>query len=217
MKKVCVIGIETNGLIIAILAAQEGLDVVFVNSNKENVNAVNNGALKVSSKETQEALHFVLIQKNFKASVTTEPANYFIITSQKTNEQSLKSYSSQLSEIISSVGNHLKKDNHIIFSSAIPLDVISSLIEIAAHESGLEAHEDFFISYCSEKILPIQLINPLLIKEKNLSDFYHTFYKKQELLSHYEYLFLPASKLTKNALDDDYCKEEKDKEERELA
>ena len=98
--KICVIGLGYVGLPTAILAAQGGLYVVGVDSDKEKVEKIKKCLPIIDEPEILEKLHAVIDTPHFKVTTEFEQADYFVVaipTPFKENKQASRiTYTSKL-------------------------------------------------------------------------------------------------------------------------
>lgn len=155
MTKMCVLGLGYIGLPTALLFANNGINVVGVDINKNVVDSLQIGKMPFEEKGFQELLDNVLQKKSFSASTFVEEADIYLIAVPTPFDAEF--HMADLKYVIAAcemIVPHLKKDNLIIIESTIPPKTCEIRIKQILEKSGLKACEDFFISHCPERAIP---------------------------------------------------------------
>lgn len=166
MKKVCVVGLGYVGLPTAILAAQGGLYVVGVDSDKEKVEKIKKCLPVIEEPEILEKLHAVIDTPHFKVTTEFEQADYFVVavpTPFKENKQADLSY---VSSVAMSIADVIKKGDTIILESTIPVGATRSFAYVIEHETGLKVGKDFYVAHCPERVLPGNIFQELKVNDR---------------------------------------------------
>jgi len=170
MKKVCVVGLGYVGLPTALLAARAGLKVVGIDTDQARVDLINTCSLSFEEPEVLENLHEVCGAQNFYATTTYEQADYFLISVPVLVKQDSFDLSA-LTDVAIHVADVIKKGDTVILESTVPVGTTKSLADVIAQESGLQAGQDFFVAYCSERILPGNIFQELKVNERIIGGF----------------------------------------------
>ena len=132
--KVCIIGQGYIGLPTAALFARNHCEVVGVDVNEEMIKNLNNGIIHIEEPGISDIIKQALKNKVYKASLTPEKSDAFIIT--VPTPYISKNYSCDLSYVISaceSIIPFLEKGNVVIVESTIaPMstdDVVKPIFE----------------------------------------------------------------------------------------
>jgi UDP-N-acetyl-D-mannosaminuronic acid dehydrogenase len=165
MKKVCIVGLGHVGLPTALLAARAGLKVVGIDTDQARVDLINTCSLSFEEPEVLENLHEVCGAHNFYATTTYEQADYFLISVPVLVKQDSCDMSA-LTDVAMHIATVLKKGDTVIVESTVPVGTTKSLADVIAQESGLQAGHDFFIAYCSERILPGNIFQELKVNQR---------------------------------------------------
>ncbi|MFS8506926.1 MAG: nucleotide sugar dehydrogenase [Candidatus Babeliales bacterium] len=165
MKKVCIVGLGYVGLPTALLAARAGLKVVGIDTDQARVDLINTCSLSFEEPEVLENLHEVCGAQNFYATTTYEQADYFLISVPVLVKQDAFDLSA-LTDVAVHIADVIKKGDTVILESTVPVGTTKSLADVIAQESGLQAGHDFFIAYCSERILPGNIFQELKVNER---------------------------------------------------
>jgi UDP-N-acetyl-D-mannosaminuronic acid dehydrogenase len=165
MKKVCVVGLGYVGLPTALLAARAGLKVVGIDTDQARVDLINTCSLSFEEPEVLENLHEVCGAQNFYATTTYEQADYFLISVPVLVKQDAFDLSA-LTDVAIHIADVIKKGDTVILESTVPVGTTQSLAGVIAQESGLQVGQDFFVAYCSERILPGNIFQELKVNER---------------------------------------------------
>lgn len=192
--KICIMGQGYIGLPTAALFAKNKCDVLGVDVNPEMVDNLNNGKVHIEEPGIVEAIQSALEKKHYKASLTPEEADAFIIT--VPTPYIKENWSCDLSYVISaceSILPFIKKGNVIIIESTIAPMSTDEVIKPIFEEKYVIG-EDIFLAHCPERVLPGQIMEELVnnnrivggITEKcaeKASDVYRTFVKGEIILT----------------------------------
>ncbi|MFF2445650.1 nucleotide sugar dehydrogenase [Neobacillus sp. NPDC058068] len=166
--KVCTIGLGYIGLPTSIMFAKHDVEVVGVDVNVNAVEALNDGKIHIEEPGLQEALTEVMEKKMFRASLTPEKADTFIISVPTPNHQD-EYKSCDLSIVRSAVRSvipYLEKGNVLIVESTIAprsmVDDVKPLVE----EAGFTIGDDVYLVHCPERVLPGQILHELVYNNR---------------------------------------------------
>ncbi len=161
MKKVCILGLGYIGLPTAIVAAQQGLDVIGFDIDKQRVDRINQSDPVIQEPEIFDKLQQVLSTKKFYATNTIEPADYFLIavpTPFNNDKTADLSYVWHAVDLITQV---ITQGNVVILESTVPVGTTQKLSERIEEKTGFKAGEDFFVAHCPERVLPGNIFREL--------------------------------------------------------
>lgn len=170
MKKVCIVGLGYVGLPTALLAARAGLKVVGIDTDQTRVDLINTCSLSFEEPEVLENLHEVCGAQNFYATTVYEQADYFLISVPVILKEDSFDISA-LTDAAICIAEVIKKGDTVILESTVPVGTTQSLAGVIAQESGLQPGQDFFIAYCSERILPGNIFQELKVNERIIGGF----------------------------------------------
>ncbi|MEY9869623.1 UDP-N-acetyl-D-mannosaminuronate dehydrogenase [Peribacillus sp. B2I2] len=77
--KLCTMGLGYIGLPTSLMFAKHGVDVIGVDIQPEVISNLNNGKLHIEEPGLEQVLHEVLISNKFRAALSPEHADVFII------------------------------------------------------------------------------------------------------------------------------------------
>lgn len=166
MKKVCVIGLGYVGLPTALLAAQAGLSVVGIDSNKDRVDKIKQCLPVMDEPEILEKLHAVIDTPYFKVTIDYEAADYFVVavpTSCKENKRADLSY---ISSAAMNIAHVIQKGNTVILESTVPVGATRSFAYVIEHETGFQLGKDFYVAHCPERIFFGNIFHELKVNDR---------------------------------------------------
>ncbi len=119
--KLCTIGLGYIGLPTSIMFAKHGVDVVGVDVSENVIESLNNGQIHIEEPGLQEALEDIIETGKFKATLTPEKADVFIVAvPTPNNNDTYKSCDlSYVLQATKSIIPYLEKGNTIIVESTI--------------------------------------------------------------------------------------------------
>lgn len=166
--KLCTIGLGYIGLPTSIMFAKHGVEVVGVDVISEVVESLNGGKIHIEEPGLQEALDEVIANGKFKASMTPEKADAFIISvPTPNNNDDYKSCDlSIVNSAVKSVLPYVEKGNVIIVESTIAPRSMDDEIKPIVEEAGFTVGEDIFLVHCPERVLPGQIMHELVYNNR---------------------------------------------------
>ena len=161
--KVCIIGQGYIGLPTAALFAKNDCEVVGVDVIESVVEMLNNGEIHIEEPGLGEIIKTALDKGVYKASLTPEKADAFIIT--VPTPYIVENYSCDLSYVISaceSILPFVEKGNTIIVESTIAPLSTDETVKPIFENAGFTIGEDLYLAHCPERVLPGQIIYELV-------------------------------------------------------
>ncbi|KOO52584.1 nucleotide sugar dehydrogenase [Viridibacillus arvi] len=166
--KLCTIGLGYIGLPTSIMFAKHNVEVVGVDVKKDVIDALNNGEIHIEEPGLQTALDEVIAMGTFRASITPETADVFIIAVPTPNNQDL--YKScdltYVNSAIKSILPYLKRGNIIIVESTIAPRSMDDVIKPLVDQTGFVVGKDIFLVHCPERVLPGQIFHELVFNNR---------------------------------------------------
>lgn len=162
--KICTIGLGYIGLPTSIMFAKHGVEVVGVDVKQSVIDSLNGGQIHIEEPGLQEALEEVLKKDAFKASLTPEKADAFIISVPTPNHND-EYKSCDLSYVLSGVKSvlpYVEKGNVIIVESTIAPRSMDDEVKPLVEAAGFTVGEDIFLVHCPERVLPGQILHELV-------------------------------------------------------
>lgn len=199
-NKLCVIGLGYIGLPTAATFAMHGIETLGVDISLAIIDTLNRGEIHIHEPGLREAYTKALRSGKFKASLTPEEADAFIIAvptpfkEKETGEYQGATYKLADMRAVTSAAEaivpYLRKGNVVILESTSPprttLDLVAPILE----KSSLKAGVDFHLCYSPERVLPGQILRELIENSRVIggmtpkcaqagADLYATFVKGQ--------------------------------------
>ncbi|NJH81912.1 nucleotide sugar dehydrogenase [Staphylococcus hyicus] len=162
--KLTTVGLGYIGLPTSIMFAKHGIDVIGVDINEKAVNSLNNGHIHIEEPGLQDAYEEVLATGKFKASLTPEEADAFIIAVPTPNNDD-EYESCDISIVMSatkSIVPYLKKGNTVIVESTIAPRTMDDHVKPYLEEQGFTIGEDLYLVHCPERVLPGKILEELI-------------------------------------------------------
>lgn len=162
--KICTMGLGYIGLPTSAMFAKYGATVVGVDLFPEVVDKLNNGQIHIEEPGLGEVVKDVVEKGNFRASLTPEEADAFIIAVPTPNNDDMYK-SCDLSYVLKateSVLPFVKKGNVIIVESTIAPRSMDDHVKPLVEAAGFTVGEDIFLVHCPERVLPGQILHELI-------------------------------------------------------
>ena len=165
--KVCIIGQGYIGLPTAALFSRNHCEVVGVDISEEMINNLNNGIIHIEEPGISDIIKKAVEKKVYKASLTPENADAFIIT--VPTPYIVENYSCDLSYVITaceSILPYLKRGNTVIIESTIAPMSTDEVIKPIFEKAGFTIGEDLYLAHCPERVLPGKIIDELIHNDR---------------------------------------------------
>lgn len=162
-KKICVIGLGYIGLPTSAMFAQSGCEVLGVDISESVVNTLNQGHIHIEEPGLAEVVKAQVANGNFRASLTPEKADAFIISVPTPNLDD-EFRSCDLTYVIQGVEKvlpYLEKGNTIIVESTIAPKSMDDVVKPILEKEGYVIGEDIYLAHCPERVLPGQILYEL--------------------------------------------------------
>ena len=99
---------------------------------------------------------------NFRASLSPEPSDVFIIAVPTPITEDKKADMSYVVNAAEMIVPYLKADNLVILESTSPPLTTEGLLVPILERSGLKAGEQFFVAHCPERVIPGRMLKELI-------------------------------------------------------
>lgn len=162
--KLCIIGLGYIGLPTAAMFSNHGCKVVGVDVKEEVVNTLNSGKIHIKEPGLQEMIEKAVKEKSFKASLTPEEADAFIIAVPTPNKED-KYLSCDLTYVLQACEKilpYVRKGNTIIIESTIAPRSTDDYIKPLFEKAGFVIGEDLYLAHCPERVLPGKILYELV-------------------------------------------------------
>ncbi len=166
MKKVCVVGLGYIGLPTAIVAADSGFDVIGFDIDERRVSSINAGDPVIYEPEVYERLLCALGAQHFRAAISIEAADYFIIAVPTPLTADKKAQLSYVYAAIDSLISVIQKGNTIIIESTISVGTTDAVALYVQEKTNMKVGIDVFIAHCPERVLPGKIFYELVHNDR---------------------------------------------------
>ncbi|UOY91157.1 nucleotide sugar dehydrogenase [Ectobacillus sp. JY-23] len=162
--KICTMGLGYIGLPTSAMFAKYGAEVVGVDIYPEVVEKLNRGEIHIEEPGLGEVVKEVVDKGLFRASLTPEAADVFIIAVPTPNHND-EHKSCDLTYVLTATKQvlpHVKKGNVIIVESTIAPRSMDDYVKPLVEEAGFTVGKDIFLVHCPERVLPGQIMHELV-------------------------------------------------------
>ena len=166
--KVCVVGLGYIGLPTSAMFANYNTDVIGVDISPEIVDKLNRGEIHIEEPGLKDIIKRVVENGKFKASLTPEEADAFIITVPTPNKDD-EHRSCDLKYVLCAIKAILpfvKKGNVIIVESTIAPCTMDDYIAPLIEKSGFKIGENVYLSHCPERVLPGKILHEMIYNNR---------------------------------------------------
>ncbi len=162
--KICTMGLGYIGLPTSAMFAKYGAEVVGVDIHPAVVDKLNRGEIHIEEPGLGEVVKEVVEKGLFRASLTPEEADAFIIAVPTPNHDD-EYKSCDLTYVLTATKQvlpYVKKGNVIIVESTIAPRSMDDYVKPLVEEAGFTVGEDIFLVHCPERVLPGQIMHELI-------------------------------------------------------
>jgi UDP-N-acetyl-D-mannosaminuronic acid dehydrogenase len=148
--------------------AKHDVQVVGVDIKPEVIQSLNAGKIHIEEPGLQEALNEVIEKGTFKAALTPEKSDAFIISVPTPNNND-QYKSCDLTYVLSAVKTalpYVQKGNVIIVESTIAPRSMDDFVKPLVEEAGFIVGKDIFLVHCPERVLPGQILHELIYNNR---------------------------------------------------
>jgi len=163
--KITIVGMGYIGLPTSIAFAQAGFNVNGYDVNEEVISTLKSGKIHIKEPDLQQVFEKVLNSGKLKPTNKLEKSDVFIIcvpTPFIKKENKKLSDISYVESASKAVAPFVEKGTLVILESTVPPlttnEVVGKIIE---EETKLKLNEDFYLSYCPERVLPGKILYEL--------------------------------------------------------
>jgi UDP-N-acetyl-D-mannosaminuronic acid dehydrogenase len=161
-------GLGYIGLPTSIMFAKHGVEVVGVDIKSDVVRMLNSGEIHIEEPGLKDALLEVLEKGTFRASLTPEKADAYIISVPTPNLPD-EYKSCDLTYVLDALNNimpHLESGNTVIVESTVAPRSMDDYVKPAIEAAGYTVGEDVFLVHCPERVLPGQIMHELIYNNR---------------------------------------------------
>lgn len=142
-------------------------EVVGVDISEEMVNNLNKGIIHIEEPGISDIIKKSIKNNVYKASLTPEKADAFIIT--VPTPYIIENYSCDLSYVITACENilpYLEKGNTVIIESTIAPMSTDEVIKPIFEKAGYTIGKDLYLAHCPERVLPGKILEELVHNDR---------------------------------------------------
>ena len=191
-NKIVVVGLGYIGLPVASILADTGYKVLGVDINPDVVDVINRGEIHIVEPELDNITKKVVNSGYFKASLTVELADIFIVAVPTPFDNNKKPDLSYVKSAIVAIAPLLQENNLVIIESTCPVGTTDTMYNLI-HELRPKLQNINF-AYCPERVLPGKIIKELISNSRivggvdsasatKAADFYKIFVKGEVIIT----------------------------------
>lgn len=163
--KACFIGLGYIGLPTAIIAADNGIEVVGVDVNAKVVETINGGHIHIVEPGLAELAAKVVQHGGLKAQLEPEASDVFLIVVPTPFTGDHEPDISYVAAATQSVIPYLKDGDLYIIESTSPVGTTEKMAELIFSERP-ELKDKIYVAYCPERVLPGNIIYELVNNDR---------------------------------------------------
>lgn len=166
--KLCTLGLGYIGLPTSAMFAKYGAEVVGVDLYPEVVDKLNRGEIHIEEPGLGDVVKEVVASGNFRASLTPEEADVFIIAVPTPNHDD-EHKSCDLTYVLTATKQalaYVKKGDVIIVESTIAPRTMDDHVKPLVEEAGFTVGKDVYLVHCPERVLPGQILHELIYNNR---------------------------------------------------
>lgn len=172
-KKICVVGLGYIGLPTATVFADQGVYVHGVDVKESAVAAINSGNPHITEPELDVILRRVLSAEKFKASVTPDKADAFILAVPTPFKGNYVPDISYVEKAARAIAPFLEKGNLVVLESTSPVGTTERLSAVLAEERpdlklphAASGQADIQVAHCPERVLPGKILYEVIHNDR---------------------------------------------------
>ena len=155
------------GLPTAALFSRSHCEVVGVDINEEIIGNLNKGIIHIEEPGIADIIKKSVKNNTYKASLTPEKADAFIIT--VPTPYIIENYSCDLSYVVTACETiipYLEKGNTVIIESTIAPMSTDETIKPIFEKAGFTIGKDLYLAHCPERVLPGRILEELVHNDR---------------------------------------------------
>lgn len=162
--RICVLGLGYIGLPTAAMFSNYGHEVIGVDVNSEIVDTLNKGDIHIEEPGLAKMIKDAVLSGMFKASMTPEKADVFIIAVPTPNNADayMSCDMTYVMNACKSIIPFLDNQNTVIVESTISPRSMDDYVLPLFKSNGYIAGENIYLAHCPERVLPGQILNELV-------------------------------------------------------
>jgi UDP-N-acetyl-D-mannosaminuronic acid dehydrogenase len=174
MKRICVIGLGYIGLPTASLFANNGFDVLGVDTNPDIVGTINSSDIHIEEVGLRTLVEAAVGSGYLRASTHPDAADAFVIAVPTPFDSQKKPDLSFVFRATEAIMPHLRPGDLVIVESTVPpgttLRLASFISErrpdLAKHEDPSASSLQVYVAHCPERVLPGQILKELVDNDR---------------------------------------------------
>lgn len=161
-KTICVMGLGYIGLPTASTFASRGVKVIGVDANPKVVESLQNGHVHIYEPGLRELVTDSLASGNLVVRSQPEQADAFIIAVPTPFYADKKADMHFVRSAAEAIAPFVRKGNLVVLESTSPPMTTCGIVVPILERGGMNAGEDFYLTYSPERVLPGQILRELI-------------------------------------------------------
>ena len=161
IKKISIVGLGYIGIPTSVFFAKNGVEVVGIDVNEKQVERLNRGEIGIVEPGLAEMVKDVVDKKMFRATLTPEPVDAFIISVPTPFKENYEPDLSYIHSAAKNIAPVLQKGNLVVLESTSPVGATEQLAKWLQESRedlkiAVENDEDcdIYVAYCPERMIP---------------------------------------------------------------
>lgn len=166
MNTVCVVGLGYIGLPTAALSSSKGLKVIGVDVNPDIVEKISAGQTHFEEPDLDGLVIRAVRDGMLTARLLPCPADVYVIAVPTPVTEDKQADLSAVKSASKSIVEHMRPGCLVILESTVPPGTTEEIVLPILEESGLRAGQDFYLSFCPERVLPGSIVAELVSNDR---------------------------------------------------
>lgn len=166
--KICTMGLGYIGLPTSVTFAKYGAEVLGVDVFPIVVDTLNSGRIHIEEPGLEEVVKEVVASGNFRASLTPEEADVFIIAvpTPNLNDEHKSCDLSYVLQAVKQVLPYVKPGNTLIVESTIAPRSMDDHVKPLVEDAGFVVGKDVYLVHCPERVLPGKILHEIVYNNR---------------------------------------------------
>ncbi len=181
MKKICILGMGYIGMPTACMLANNGYSVLGIDVNNEIIEKLSNGKVHIDEPDLEEIFLKAFDNKKLRVSANVEKSDVYIIAVPTPLNNRNKANLSYVTSAANMIKDYVSKGCLVILESTSPPGTTRNIVgDIIYSANKLKAGEDYFLSFCPERVLPGKIVYELINNDRVIGGINEKSAKKAE-------------------------------------
>ena len=167
MKNICILGMGYIGMPTACMLANNGYSVLGIDINNEIIEKLRNGKVHIDEPDLEEIFLKAFGNKKLRVSTNVEKSDVYIIAVPTPLNNHNKADLSYVTSATNMIKDYVSKGCLVILESTSPPGTTRNIVGDIIYKAGkLKAGEDYYLSFCPERVLPGKIVYELVNNDR---------------------------------------------------